>query len=222
MLITIIVSVCASGLLIFAGWLLLRHPASRGSRAATSPSGELTGWDLRSMAFHEAGHAVCSFFLPEREKLLVVTISPSSEAFGMIRTSPRPHHNETRTSLSGTIAVLLAGRIAEEMFLNVVTTSCVHDLAAARQLAFDMVRKFGMGESLGLSAPGGEIPSEQEVADIRRILLDSERQARKLLTEHAAATKLLAETLLRERTIRDDRLEAFFAAAEKYPKTETR
>ena len=54
----------------------------------------LTDWDRKFMAYHEAGHAVCSYYLPEREPLVCVTIDPSNEAFGMIRTAPRPHHND--------------------------------------------------------------------------------------------------------------------------------
>lgn len=185
-----------------------------GSRKPNPPVVELTDWDRRLMAYHEAGHAVCSRFFPEQEPLLLITIDPSSEAFGMIRTSPRPHHNGTRTSLSGTIAVLLAGRLAEEMFLNVATTSCIHDLASAQRLASDMVQKFGMGETLGLSAPGGEQPDPLEIADIRKLLLNAEREARGLLAAHAAAVKFLAEELLREKTIRGDRIAEVFAVAE--------
>lgn len=187
-----------------------------GIRKPKPPAIELTDWDRRFMAYHEAGHAVCSRFLPEQEPLLLITIDPSSEAFGMIRTSPRPHHNETRTSLSGTISVLLAGRLAEEMFLNVVTTSCIHDLTSAQRLASDMVRKFGMGETLGLSAFDGECPDERELADIRKILQNAERDARELLAAHAAAVKFLAEELLREKTIRGDRIGEVFAAAEEH------
>ncbi len=107
----------------------------------------LTDWDRMFMAYHEAGHAVCSYYLPEREPLICVTIDPSSESFGMIRTESRPHHNETEISFYSMISTFLAGQISEEMFLNTKTTSCIYDLSSARQIATDMVMKFGMGET---------------------------------------------------------------------------
>ena len=137
-----------------AAALLLRQKLASGKRTPDAPpQWPPTEWDRRFMAFHEAGHAVASRHLPGRPPLLRVTISPSDEAFGMIRTEENPHHNETRQSLASTLAVLLAGRIAEERFLHEITTSCVHDLAAAKQLAADMVLKLGMGESSGLTLP---------------------------------------------------------------------
>ena len=155
------------------------------------PFGTPTEWDKRFMAYHEAGHAVASQYLPERPPLLRITISPSDEAFGMIRTAVRPHHNETRTSFSSTLAVLLAGRIAEEMFLHEVTTSCVHDLAAAKQLATDMVLEFGMGESAGMTLPPAELPAGGDVlrrrdADIQKLLADAVNSATEVLGAHAA------------------------------------
>ena len=176
---------------------------------------DLTEWDRLNMAYHEAGHAVCSHHLPEREPLLRITISPTDEAFGMIRTAPRPHHNETRVSFASTLAVMLAGRLSEELFLNETTTSCVHDLAAARQLAADMVLTFGMGSRIGLAMPPpemncGEILRGQYDADIRELLEEAERSARETLTANAEEVKALAELLLEKETLEQPGIDGFF------------
>ena len=174
-----------------------------------------TEWDRRFMAFHEAGHAVASQYLPERPPLLRITISPSDEAFGMIRTEEKPHHNETRTSLSSTMAVLLAGRIAEELFLHEITTSCVHDLAAAKQLAADMVLKLGMGESSGLTLPPEDLPQSEYIlrqrdADIQKLLADAACAAADVLKAHADEVAALAERLLRDGTLDGEEIGRFF------------
>lgn len=168
----------------------------------------LTDWDRKFMAYHEAGHAVCSYYLPEREPLICVTIDPSSEAFGMIRTEERPHHNETEISFRSMIATFLAGQISEEMFLNCKTTSCIYDLSSARKIAIDMVIKFGMGETSGVTALNpnecqyitGSI-RELLCKDIQKILSDAENQARDILKEHQQEVEKTAEMLLRYGTL---------------------
>ena len=172
------------------GAVLWRRFMRRYAAPAPPPLTALTEWDRRTMAYHEAGHAVCSYFLPEREALLKITISPSDEAFGMIRTAERPHHNETRVSFGSTLAVLLAGRIAENLFLHEVTTSCVHDLASARQLAADMVMNWGMGSRTGLTLPPPELNYGENLrrrcdADIQELLADAERSAQDILEKQA-------------------------------------
>ena len=179
------------------------------------PPPALTEWDIHTMAYHEAGHAVCSRYLPEREVLERITISPTDEAFGMIRTAVRQHHNETRVSFGSTLAVFLAGRLAEELFLHETTTSCVHDLAAARRLAADMVLQLGMGSRLGLTPPPPELNWSDELrrecdADIREILADAERSARDTLAAHADEVETLAQLLLERKTLERAEIDEFF------------
>ena len=168
----------------------------------------LTDWDRKFMAYHEAGHAVCSYYLPEREPLICITIDPSNEAFGMIRTESRPHHNETEISFCSMISTFLAGQISEKMFLNSKTTSCIYDLSSARQIATDMVIKFGMGETSGVAALNpneyphiAESMKESLCKDIQKILTDSEIQARDMLEEHQQEVVRIAEKLLRYKTL---------------------
>ena len=168
----------------------------------------LTDWDRKFMAYHEAGHAVCSYYLPERGPLICITIDPSSEAFGMIRTESRPHHNETEISFRSMISTFLAGQISEEMFLNCKTTSCIYDLSSARQIATDMVIKFGMGETLGLTALNSseypqisEVQKENICKDIQKILADAEKQAIEILKKHREKVEKTAGMLLHKGTV---------------------
>lgn len=205
-----------AGILLTVGVLTLRRRFFRRDAAPENfiPT-ELTEWDRLTMAYHEAGHAVCSHYLPEREPLLRITIAPGDEAFGMVRTALRPHHNETRVSFASTLAVLLAGRLSEELFLREVTTSCVHDLAAARQLAADMVTQLGMGSRSNLTLPPPEFPVGESTAgardaDIRELLADAARSARVTLLEHRAEVVGLAELLLARDTLDRHEIEEFF------------
>jgi cell division protease FtsH len=183
-----------------------------------APPPELTEWDRRFMAYHEAGHAVCSRCLPELPPLLRITISPSDEAFGMVRTAQSKNHNETRRSMCSTLAVLLAGRLAEELFLHETTTSGIHDFAAAGQLAADMVCKFGMGKTTGFAVPPPDFPVSDEQlrminADIRQLVLDAETEAREVLSANRGTVEKLAALLLGEGTLDVGKIDRFFSDA---------
>ena len=182
----------------------------------------LTDWDRKFMAYHEAGHAVCSYYLPEREPLVCVTIDPSNEAFGMIRTAPRPHHNETETSFNSMISTFLAGNLSEEMFLNTKTTSCIYDLISARKIATDMVIKFGMGETFGVTALNpceyphiDESVKENICKDIQTILFDAEKHAKEILEKHHAKVINLADLLLNNGTLNKSEISDFFSRQQK-------
>ncbi len=180
----------------------------------------LTDWDRRCMAYHEAGHAVCSYFLPEREKLVSVTIDPLDSAFGMIRTEIRPHHNETEVSFMSTIATFLAGRLAEEIFLGIKSSSCLYDLASAREIAKNMVCRFGMGSRIGLISiadasnesfrlNGERIKNEMD-ADIRDILDKCKKTAKRTLVQKKNIVEKMAMILLEKKSMAQNEIERFF------------
>ncbi len=185
----------------------------------------LTDWDRRCMAYHEAGHAVCSYFLSERERLLSITIDPSDETFGMIRTEIRPHHNETEISFISTIATFLAGRLAEEIFLGIKSSSCVYDLASARELAKTMVCRLGMGSRIGLMSiedvsdnsfqMRGEYIKNEIDADIRDIINRGKLIAEKELVKNKEIVEKLATILLDKKSMSQKEIESFFESNKK-------
>jgi ATP-dependent Zn protease len=166
-----------------------------------------TEWDLECLAWHEAGHAVVSLVMPEREPIERISIEPGDEAFGFMRTAPRPHHNGTEVSLCSTMAVFLAGPLAERRFLGRATTGGADDIANARTIARDMVLRFGMGPRLGLHCPAiaGEAISEHLLravqADEERLLRAAERAAKTALSRNAPLVRTLAQTLLARHTL---------------------
>lgn len=187
-----------------------KHPAG--------PLPELTEWDRKLMAYHEAGHAVCSYYLPEREPMVVITIDPSSEAFGMIGTKQRLHHNETYVSMTSSIATFMGGRIAEEMFCNEMTTSCIHDLKAAKTIAVNMVLAFGMGKKSGFAALQNtdELQISEQAKnditdDIQQILNNAEESARCILSGHSKLVIKLANILLARQTMTEAEINLFFS-----------
>lgn len=216
-IITIILGICS-----IVGWSLYfiscRKIMHKECENWTKP--ELTEWDMQCMAYHESGHAICSYFLPEREKLLKITIDPSEKAFGMIQCTHRLHHNESEVSLMSTIATFLAGRLAEEQFLGLKTTSAFYDFATARDIAIDMVTKFGMGRQMrklvcnsmrdGTYMLHSEHFRKIADEDVLDIIEKAESAARKILEEHKDTVSLLARELLKKKTLSSREIEQFF------------
>ncbi len=201
-------------------FLLAKRRSNPGKKLSDPSMRILTEWDLRCMAFHESGHAVCSCYLPERELLVKITINPSEESFGMISTERRPHHNETETSLRSRISTLLAGSLAEELFLNTRTTGGIHDFADARSIAVDMVTKFGMGRRLGKVAPVSVYDNSYRLfseeyrrradEDAIEIIREAELASRNVLVSHSSLVVDLAELLLEKQTLNKDEIISFF------------
>ena len=166
-----------------------------------------TQWDRECLAWHEAGHAVVSLAMPEREPIERISIEPGDEAFGFMRVAQRPHHNDTFVSLSSTLAVMMAGTLSERLFLGRATTGAADDLANARTIARDMVLRFGMGPRLGLTCPAiaGEAISEHLLraveADEERLLRAAERAANTALRRDAPLVRALAQALLARHTL---------------------
>jgi cell division protease FtsH len=166
-----------------------------------------TEWDRECMAWHEAGHAVVSLAMPEREPIERISIEPGDEAFGFMRVAMRPQHNDTATSLASTLAVIMAGTISERLFLGRVTTGGADDRASACVIARDMVLRFGMGPRIGLTCPvsPGDVCSPQLQRaierDVARLLRTACRSARATLCRNAPLARRIAEALLSRGTI---------------------
>ncbi len=104
----------------------------------------------RATAYHEAGHAVVAKLLPKADPVHKVTIIPRGRALGVTWQLPE-HDNETYSKeyLLDRLAILFGGRVAEELFLNLVSTGASDDFNKATQTARAMVARFGMTDALG-------------------------------------------------------------------------
>ena len=186
--------------------------------------------ERRSTAYHEAGHALLGRLLPKSDPVHKVTIIPRGRALGVTMSLPeRDRHSYDRTFMLSKIAMLFGGRIAEEVFINEMTTGASNDFERATQLARDMVTRYGMSDELGpmvYAENEGEVflgrsitkttnVSEETMRkvdqEIRRIIDEQYALARKLIEEHSDKMHAMAKALLDWETIGIDQLDDIMA-----------
>jgi len=181
--------------------------------------------EKRNTAFHEAGHALAAYLLPESDPLHKVTIIPRGRALGLTMQLPEEDkYNYTRDYMEATLTILLAGRAAEEIVLGCVTTGAANDLERATELARKMVCEWGMSEELGPLTfgkreeqifLGKEIARHQDYSEstavkideeVKRIVLKAYDRARDLLQENREQLVKLAEALLEYETLTSEEI----------------
>ena len=177
--------------------------------------------EKRATAYHEAGHALVAFKLPNADPLHKVTIIPRGRALGVTMQLPvDDRHTYSRDYLQTTIAVLMGGRVAEELKLNQLTTGAGNDFERATEMARKMVCEWGMSEKMGPLTfgkqeeqifLGREIAQHRDYSEataveidheVRRIVVGGYDTARSILEANDDALVRLAEALL-EREVLD-------------------
>ncbi len=190
------------------------------------PHGTLvvTESELRTVAYHEVGHAVCSQKLPHTPNVRKISIVPGEmnlPALGVMMQEARENRNIiTREEFIDHIAMSLGGRLAEELVLGTVSNGAQVDLQQASEIARLMVEELGMGEQTANQAfartgyggserrPLGEAMAARLDEDMDAILRLAEARARAVLLDHRALLDRLVEKLLVAKTLEDERLEA--------------
>ena len=176
--------------------------------------------DRRITAFHEAGHALVSFLIPDAMALLKTTIIPRGRALGVAFYMPKDDSlHQSRKQLEAFIRVGLAGRIAEEIVFDDVTTGAANDIQQVTQIARRMVKMFGMSDSVGMVNYGEDsdqpflgysIASGRDYSDDTAAKLDAEikhiidvayEETRQLLQAHRESLDELAAALLEKETV---------------------
>jgi cell division protease FtsH len=178
----------------------------------------ITEAEKRITAIHEAGHALLAVLLPHADPVHKVTIIPRGMALGVTQQLPVDDRlNYSREYLEDQIAILLGGRIAEQITTGGLTTGAGNDLERISALAHKMVCEWGMSDALGPLTYGkreeqiflgreinktqdySEETAERIDKEVKRFVMDNYERARALLTEHKAAlVKIADELLLRE------------------------
>jgi cell division protease FtsH len=180
----------------------------------------LSETEKRITAYHEAGHALMAKLLPGTDPVHKVTIIPRGRALGMTMQLPLDdRHNYSKEFLYNTLAILLGGRVAEELVLNHITTGAGNDIERATDLARKMVCEWGMSEKLGPLTFGKkeeEIFLGREIAtrrdfseqvaieidhEVKRLVTENYERAKRMLTEHMGTLKALAEALLEKEVL---------------------
>ncbi|MBY6345470.1 ATP-dependent metallopeptidase FtsH/Yme1/Tma family protein [Providencia rettgeri] len=182
--------------------------------------------ERRNTAYHEAGHALVACMLPKTDPVHKVTIIPRGRALGVTMQLPEgDRYSMDKERLLNMIAVLFGGRIAEEVFMNQMTTGASNDFERATQIARDIVTRYGMTDSLGpvvYAENEGEVflgrsvtktthvseATMQKVdSEIRKIIDEQYAVARKLIEDNMDKMHAMAKALLEWETIDADQID---------------
>ncbi len=184
----------------------------RKSRVISQAERELVAW-------HEAGHAVVAWFLPDGLPVRKVTIVPRGRTGGVTWFLEDDQRHLTSAKCKAIICTALGGRVAEEIVFNEITTGAQNDLQQITQLAQAMVTQYGMSDKLGLRVYGkkqeavflgrdireqrdySDALAEQIDMEVRAIIDEAHAETRRLLEQHRDKLDLIATTLLEVETL---------------------
>jgi cell division protease FtsH len=185
----------------------------------------LSELDRVNCAYHEAGHAVVAALLPLADPLHKVSIVPRGRAMGVTMQLPeQDRHTYTKGYLEAQIAVLMGGRVAEELFMHHMTSGASNDIERATDIAQHMVCEWGMS-ALGMRAfrkAGNAFEGDRSHAmseatarrvdeEIEKLIAGGYETARDLLDRHRESVKALAEALLDHESLEADELQEILA-----------
>ena len=178
-------------------------------------------------AYHEAGHAIVSYYVPDHDPVHKVTIIPRGRALGVTMYLPEEDtYSISKEKLESNISSLYGGRLAEVMTLGEdgVTTGASNDIERATEIARNMVTKWGLSDELGpltYSEDDGEVflgrsvTQHKQVSDITAHAIDEEvrqiidrnyARAKSILTEHADSLESMAKALMKYETIDSEQI----------------
>jgi cell division protease FtsH len=177
-------------------------------------------------AYHEAGHAVVAALLPEADPLHKVTIIPRGRALGVTMQLPEAdRYTHSKPFIESQIAILMGGRVAEELFLRQMTSGASNDIERATELARKMVCELGMSPlgPVHYRRPSSAYDTDSRAAgfsedtarrvddEIRSLVMRGYETARQIIERQRMALKALAEELLEVESVDADRLKAILA-----------
>ncbi|MDG1096598.1 MAG: ATP-dependent zinc metalloprotease FtsH [Methylophilaceae bacterium] len=184
--------------------------------------------ERRNTAYHESGHAVVAKLLPKADPVHKVTIMPRGWALGLTWQLPEfDRISNYKDKMLEEISILFGGRIAEEVFVNQMSTGASNDFERATKLARDMVTKYGMSDALGTMVYAGseqdsffgsmssktvsEATQQKVDAEIRRILDEQYAIARKLIEDNRDKVEAMTAALMEFETIDADQINDIMA-----------
>ena len=187
----------------------------------------LSELDRVNCAYHEAGHAVVAALLPNADPLHKVTIIPRGRAMGVTMQLPEAdRHTYTKDYLETQVAVLMGGRVAEELFMHHMTSGASNDIERATDIAQHMVCEWGMSElgPLAFRKPGNayesdrahvvsEATAQRVDEEIRKVVLDAYAHAKWILEKNRRAVDMMAKELLEVESLEADELKALLVRA---------
>ena len=179
----------------------------------------ITAHEKRVVAYHEAGHALCSELLPSVEKVHRISIIPRGQALGYTLNLPEEdRYLKTKDELLDYMVVLLAGRVTENIVFGQVTTGASDDLRKVHEISRSMVTQYGMGTEL----ESKQLPADDySMSDATRRMIDEEQQyltdlahrrAARLVAANRTLLEAFAFTLLENEVLERDDIERLVAS----------
>jgi len=186
----------------------------------------MTEHERTTCAYHESGHAVVAALLPEADPLHKVTIIPRGRALGVTMQLPETdRYTHSREYLEAQIAILMGGRVAEELFLRQMTSGAGSDIEHATDIARRMVCEFGMSALGPLAFRAAGSPWDQERGagiseataqrvdeEIRDLVMRGYETARRIVETQRDSVRALAEELLSVESLDADGIKAVISA----------
>lgn len=192
-------------------WTHFEQAVERTSFGLEKKSKVLLPDERRTIAFHEAGHAICGWFLKRTDPLVKVTIIPRGSSLGYAKYLPSDIPLPNNEELFECMVMALGGRVSEELNFNSISSGASSDYQKVTQIATNMVVQWGMSPKIGwvnYDEPEGYYtkPFSQETAakidaEVQRVVNEAHTRCRKLLTEKAKEVKTIAEALLAKETL---------------------
>ena len=194
--------------------------------------------ERRLIAYHEGGHALVGHVLPNTDEVHKITVIPRGRALGYTLTLPeQDKFLMTREQLRDELAMLMGGRVAEEIVAGDITTGAGNDIERATKVARQMVTEYGMSDTIGprtlgqkqgevfLGRDWGSTPDYSDAValeidtEVRHLIDEAHDVALDILTEYRAKLDALADELIEHETLDREEVERFFADV---PKREPR
>ena len=178
------------------------------------------------IAYHEAGHALVTYYSPDADPVQKVSIIARGQAGGYTLKMPLEDRRlQTRKQFLAELAILLGGYTAEKLYLGDISTGAANDLKEASELARKLVMQFGMSEKLGPVTFGkteemiflgreistvrnySEETAEKIDKEVARLIREAQKEAEKKLKEHKAKMDVLVQTLLEKEVLEKEEFE---------------
>ncbi len=193
----------------------------------------ITDEERRSIAIHEAGHATVSWHLRYGDPLIKVTIVPRGKALGAAWYMPEERQIEPKQALLDKICSLMAGRVAEDVFLGFIDTGALNDLERATKIAYAMVTYYGMsdkmpnisyydtsGEAYGFTKPYSEDRAQTIDQEVQAIIDSQYERARQMLLQYQQGHHELSDLLQQREVIFTEDVERIFGPRQWKSRTE--
>jgi cell division protease FtsH len=196
----------------------------------------LSDKEKKVTAVHEAGHTLIAKLLPDADPVHKVTIIPRGMALGLTMQLPEEdRHNMTKQGAFDSIAILMGGRVAEEMMFPDITTGAGNDIERATELARKMVTQWGMsdrigpmnlakndenvflGKDFGHSTEVSENTAKEVDTEVKRILTDNYERAKKMLKDNVDKLSSISDALLERETLDGNQIDILLSGGDLGP-----